>query len=110
MATAYCDKGVTKSGALARPGTIATDPRVLPIGSVIRITTQGNRYTGTYTVLDTGAAVKGRDVDIFIPSCAEAKKFGKRPVTALVLKRGPAPDVAIGTTGRGAPRAEKAPR
>lgn len=47
---------------------------------------------GTYTVTDTGAAVKGHDVDIFMTSCAAAKRFGKRLVTARVLKRGPAPD------------------
>lgn len=87
-ATAYCDHGRTKSGAYTRPGAVATDPRVLPLGSVIRIKTPD--YTGTYTALDTGAAVKGHDVDIFIPDCAEAKRFGKRRVIAEVIRQGPA--------------------
>jgi 3D (Asp-Asp-Asp) domain-containing protein len=87
-ATAYCDHGETRSGAYTRPGTVGTDPRVLPIGSVIRIRTP--QYAGTYTALDTGAAVKGHDVDIFVPNCAEARKFGKRAVVAEVLRVGPA--------------------
>lgn len=89
MATAYCDDGPTKSGVNARPGMVATDPRVLPIGSVISIKAPGSRHSGTYTVTDTGAAVKGHDVDIFMRSCAEARTFGKRPVVAKIVKRGP---------------------
>lgn len=91
-ATAYCDGGPTRSGVHARPGMVAADPRVPPLGSVIRITFPGTGRTGTYTVTDTGAAVKGHDVDIFMTSCAAAKRFGKRLVTARVLKRGPDPD------------------
>ncbi|MEO8520830.1 MAG: 3D domain-containing protein [Acidobacteriota bacterium] len=89
MASAYCDGGPTRSGVNARPGMVATDPRVLPIGSVISIKAPGSRHSGTYTVTDTGAAVKGHDVDIFMRSCAEAKAFGKRPVVAKIVKRGP---------------------
>lgn len=92
MATAYCDGGPTRSGVHARPGMVAADPRVLPLGSVIRITFPGSGRTGTYTVTDTGAAVKGHDVDIYMPSCVAAKRFGKRLVTAQVLTRGPASD------------------
>ncbi len=92
MATAYCDGGPTRSGVTARVGMVAADPRVLPIGTVIRITVPGSRQTRTYTVTDTGAAVKGNDVDIFRPSCAAAKRFGKRRVAAYVVKRGPAPE------------------
>ncbi len=92
MASAYCDGGPTRSGVNARPGMVAADPRVLPLGSVIRIKAPGSRYEGTYTVTDTGAAVKGHDVDIFMTSCVAAKRFGKRRVLAQVLKRGPVPE------------------
>lgn len=91
MATAYCDGGPTKSGVNARPGMVATDPRVLPIGSVISVKAPGSRHSGTYTVTDTGAAVKGHDVDIFMRSCAEARRFGKRAVVARIVRRGPEP-------------------
>jgi len=87
-ATAYCQRGTTESGAQTRRGTIAADPRVLPLGSVVRIESTERQYSGTYTVTDTGAKVKGRKVDIFVTSCAEARKFGKRVVLLKVLRRG----------------------
>jgi 3D (Asp-Asp-Asp) domain-containing protein len=87
-ARAYCHHGTTHSGAQTARGTIAADPRVLPPGSVVRIESMERRYSGTYTVTDTGAKVKGRRVDIFLPSCAEARKFGKRVVLGTVLRRG----------------------
>jgi 3D (Asp-Asp-Asp) domain-containing protein len=86
-ATAYCQHGTTRSGAQTRRGIIAADPRVLPVGSVVRIESPDPNYSGTYTVMDTGAKVKGRTVDIFVPSCAKARKFGKRVVLARVLRR-----------------------
>jgi 3D (Asp-Asp-Asp) domain-containing protein len=89
-ATAYCHHGTTDSGAETRRGTIAADPRVFPLGSVVRIESTERRYSGTYTVLDTGAKVKGRKIDIFVPSCASARTFGKRVVLVKVLRRGSA--------------------
>jgi 3D (Asp-Asp-Asp) domain-containing protein len=92
-ATAYCQHGKTESGAEARRGTIAADPRLLPLGSLVRIQSTERHYSGTYTVLDTGSKVKGRKIDIFVPSCATARTFGKRIVMLTVLRRGPAGDV-----------------
>src|SRR4051812_7098782 len=88
IATAYCQHGTTDSGAPTERGTIAADPRVLPMGSGVRIESPDRRYSGTYTVADTGAKIKGRKVDIFVPSCANARKFGKRPVLVRLLRRG----------------------
>ena len=39
----------------------------------------------TFTVADTGAAVKGNEIDIFIRDCARAKVFGRRQVNVRVL-------------------------
>ena len=44
--------------------------------------------TGIYTVMDTGGDIKGRRIDVYIPSCARAKKFGRRTVSMLVMRRG----------------------
>lgn len=85
-ATAYCLKGRTASGVNTRPGVIAADPRVLPLGTVVHI--QAGRYTGTYTVLDTGGLIKGRLIDIYLPDHREAKKFGRRQIKVRVLSRG----------------------
>jgi 3D (Asp-Asp-Asp) domain-containing protein len=85
-ATAYCQGGLTKSGVRARTGIVAADPRVLPVGSVLKILDGPTR--GVYTVMDTGADVKGRRIDVYIPNCARAKEFGRRPVSVLVMRRG----------------------
>jgi 3D (Asp-Asp-Asp) domain-containing protein len=91
IATAYCLDGRTASGEQTRGGRIAADRRLLPLGSVVRIHTPGLKYSGTYTVTDTGPAVKGRKVDIFIADCRRARAFGRRHVTLTVLRRGERP-------------------
>jgi 3D (Asp-Asp-Asp) domain-containing protein len=86
IATAYCDHGTTRSGVRTRTGIVAADPRLLPVGTVLRIV--DGATTGIYTVMDTGAAVKGRKIDIFVPNCGEAKAFGHRQVRLRVLRLG----------------------
>ena len=78
-ATAYCLKGRTALGHGVRRGVIAADPRVLRLGS--RINLGAGAYSGEYLVSDTGGNVKGRKIDIWMPSCAEARRFGRRTVT-----------------------------
>ena len=84
-ATAYCLKGRTANGGSVRRGIVAADPRVLPLGSHIQL--NAGAYSGTYTVTDTGGAVKGRKLDIWVPSCSEAMRFGRRSVTVSRLGR-----------------------
>ena len=84
-ATAYCLRGKTASGRYVRRGIVAADPRVLRLGTRIHMT--GGRYTGNYLVADTGGKIKGRILDIWVPSCAEARRWGRRSVTVKVLGR-----------------------
>ena len=84
-ATAYCLKGRTATGSSVRRGIVAADPRVLPLGS--RVQLDAGAYSGTYTVADTGGAVKGRKLDIWMPSCGEAVRFGRRNVKVSRLGR-----------------------
>ncbi|HXF06670.1 MAG TPA: 3D domain-containing protein [Blastocatellia bacterium] len=86
LATAYCLPGRTASGSPVGPGVIAADPEVLPLGSIVRLV--AGRYSGTYTVLDTGAKVRGHMVDIWMPSKEEARRFGVRRVKLQVLRHG----------------------
>lgn len=86
-ATAYTIEGKTASGGHTHAGIVAADPRVLPIGSRIRVSDAG-RYSGVYTVTDTGRAIRGHDIDIYIANNAEAKKFGKKTVKVEVLQDG----------------------
>jgi 3D (Asp-Asp-Asp) domain-containing protein len=85
-ATAYCQSGLTKAGTSTRTGIVAADPRVLPVGSVLQIV--DGPSSGIYTVMDTGAAVKGRKIDIFIPDCARARRFGAQTLRVHVLRHG----------------------
>lgn len=84
-ASAYTIRGKTASGGRARKGTCAADPRVLPLGSRIRIHEAG-AFSGEYVVTDTGKSVKGREIDIFVGSSAEARRFGRRKVRVEVLR------------------------
>ena len=86
-ATAYSIEGTTASGAQTRKGIVAADPKILPLGSRIRVSDAGT-YDGEYVVHDTGPAIKGREIDIYMPSDVEAKRFGRRAVKVEVLSRG----------------------
>ena len=86
-ATAYSIEGLTASGVRSRSGIVAADPRVLPLGSRIRVSEAGS-YDGEYVVKDTGPAIKGREIDIYLPNDAEAKRFGRREVKVEILSRG----------------------
>ena len=84
-ATAYCLNGTTASGEETRPGIVAADPRVLPMGTHIRINGLRQPDTVVYKVSDVGPAIKGREIDIYMPSCLEAIRFGRQHVQVRVL-------------------------
>ena len=86
--TAYCKGTTTASGVAVRTGVVAADPTLLPVGSVISIDSPVQKYSGVYTVLDTGPAVQGRHIDIYMWSCNEALAFGRRPIKVTVLRLG----------------------
>jgi 3D (Asp-Asp-Asp) domain-containing protein len=84
-ATAYCLKGRTAMGGGVRRGIIAADPNILRLGSTIFL--GAGSYTGEYTVADTGGSVRGRRIDIWVPTCAEARRFGRRTVTINAVEK-----------------------
>lgn len=83
-ATAYCLQGRTATGSMVKRGIVAADPRVLPLGT--RIHVRSGNYTGQYTVADTGGGVRGRKLDVWVPSCGEAKTFGRKTVYVSIVK------------------------
>lgn len=87
QATAYCKGTITKSGVLVRSGIAAGDPQLLPVGSVIAIGAAGP-YNGIYTILDTGPAIQGRIIDLYMWSCYEALEFGRRDIDIRILRLG----------------------
>ena len=87
-ATAYCKGATTASGVAAQMGVAAADPQLLPVGSVVQVDSQEVLHSGIYTVMDTGPSVQGRQLDIYMWSCNEALRFGRRPIHLLVLRLG----------------------
>ena len=83
-ATAYCLSGKTAMGHGVRRGIIAADPRVLKLGS--RVYVNAGAWSGTYLVSDTGGAIKGKKIDIWVPGCSEARKFGRRSVQVFTAQ------------------------
>jgi 3D (Asp-Asp-Asp) domain-containing protein len=86
VATAYSLRGRTASGKPVAKGLIAADPRVLPLGSRVRL--EAGSYSGEYLVADTGTLVRGRRIDIWTPTSREAMRFGKRTIKLTVLSYG----------------------
>ena len=87
-ATAYCKGQTTASGVNVRTGIAAADAGLLPVGSVLNVATGDSRYNGVYTVMDTGPKVQGRLLDLYMWSCHEALRFGRRQVQVTVLRLG----------------------
>jgi 3D (Asp-Asp-Asp) domain-containing protein len=87
-ATAYCKGETTASGVIVRTGIAAADPMLLPVGTVVRLDTHDARYDGIWTIMDTGPAIQGRVIDLYLWSCHEALRFGRRPIQLNVLRLG----------------------
>jgi 3D (Asp-Asp-Asp) domain-containing protein len=83
-ATAYALRGRTASGHFVSRGTVAADLRILSLGTKIKL--DAGAYSGVYVVRDTGAKIRGKRIDIWMPSTSEARKFGRRKVHVTILK------------------------
>lgn len=70
----------TRMGTPARVGVVAVDPSVIPLGSIVEI-----EGYGTYSAEDTGGAINGNRIDIFLSSHSEAINFGVRSVRVRIL-------------------------
>ncbi|WP_416731900.1 3D domain-containing protein [Fictibacillus sp. JL2B1089] len=79
--------GITKSGLKVRRdlySTIAADPAVFPIGTVLWIPGYGYGV-----VADTGSAIKGNRLDLFYNTVDEVyKKWGKKNIDVYIVERG----------------------
>ena len=85
-----CQSGRTASGAGVREGIVAADPSQAPIGTVIRVSGLSSRYNREYRVMDTGRAVRGHHIDVYMQDCREAMRFGRRDAIVTVLRPPPA--------------------
>lgn len=81
--TAYCDCGCTKGATCTKSGTLAVDTSVIALGRVVLMPDLG--LSGRAE--DTGGAVDGNVIDIWMSSCSAATQFGKK--TNVVVCVGP---------------------
>jgi 3D (Asp-Asp-Asp) domain-containing protein len=97
--TAYCLRGLTRRDHYVREGIVASDPKHFPLGRYLEIYV-GKQYYGRFLIDDTGGVIKGNKLDIWAPSCREARLFGRVKGTAVLVPkpRGSARDTL--TTGR----------
>jgi 3D (Asp-Asp-Asp) domain-containing protein len=88
--TAYClTKTQTRRGRYVRAGIVATDPKLFPLSRYLELYL-GRRYLGRFLIDDTGRLIKGNKIDIWMPTCREARIFGRRQGTAVLVPREPA--------------------
>jgi len=81
-ATAYSYTGFrTFTGTWPKRGTIAVDPKVIPLGS--RLWVEGY---GFGEAEDTGGAIKGHIVDVFLENEEACREWGRRKVKVRVYK------------------------
>jgi len=93
--------GITYSGTQARPGVVAVDPRVVKLGSKLYIESMDRTADyGFAKAEDTGSAIKGNRVDLFIENRAQALRYGVRTVKVYVLEEPITEDMMVGYSGR----------
>lgn len=79
-ATAYSEPGgTTATGEPVQWGIVAVDPRVIPLGSKVYV----DNY-GPATALDTGGAIRGNRVDLYMDSPDAASAWGVRSVVVYL--------------------------
>lgn len=91
---AMCDtgcSGITATGLDVRSTihhkgyrVVATDPEVIPMGTVVRITLS-NGHTFEAIAADTGGAINGRDIDLLVTTVSEAMEFGRQRVEVEIV-------------------------
>ena len=88
-ATAYTDDvesqgkwvGQTASGMKPQVGVVAVDPKVIPLGTKLYVEGYGEAIAG-----DTGGAIKGNRIDLFMPTRSEASRFGRQVVQVRIVE------------------------
>ena len=80
-AVAYHLPGNTALGVPVRTGVVAVDPRLIPLGTRLHVPGYGPGLAA-----DVGFAIKGRIIDLWFPTTAAARNWGRRTVTITVYR------------------------
>ena len=90
-ATAYTmyDDGCNNTTATMTPvkwGVVAVDPRVIPYGTRMFIVNENGSFVyGLATAEDCGGGIKGKRLDLYMPTLSQAFKYGRKDVTVYFL-------------------------
>ena len=90
-ATAYTmyDEGCNNTTATMTPvkwGVVAVDPRVIPYGTRMFIVNKNGDFVyGIGTAEDCGGAIKGKRLDLYMPTLTQAYNYGRKDVTVYFL-------------------------
>lgn len=60
---------------------ISVDPNVIPLGTKVYVEGYGHAIAG-----DTGSAIKGNKIDVYLPTEEEALNWGRRTVNVTILE------------------------
>jgi 3D (Asp-Asp-Asp) domain-containing protein len=80
-AVAYHLPGKTALGIPVRKGVVAVDPKLIPLGTRMHVPGYGHSIAA-----DVGTAIKGRIIDLWMPSTKAARAWGRRTVTITVYR------------------------
>ncbi|MFF2793795.1 LysM peptidoglycan-binding and 3D domain-containing protein [Lysinibacillus xylanilyticus] len=84
--TASCEgcSGITATGINLKTNpnakVISVDPAIIPLGSKVYVEGYGEAIAG-----DTGGAIKGNRIDVFVPSQQDAINFGVKQLKVTIL-------------------------
>jgi 3D (Asp-Asp-Asp) domain-containing protein len=84
--TQYCLSGTTRRDHEVHEGIVAADPRLFKLGHYVEVYLAGKRL-GRFLVDDTGGNVKGATLDIWTPSCSDARRFGRQRGAAILVAK-----------------------
>lgn len=77
----------TAYGIRAQAGVIAVDPKVIPLGTKVYVEgVGGNPDYGYAIAADTGSAIKGNIIDVYIENLQQCSNWGRKKVNIYILE------------------------
>jgi 3D (Asp-Asp-Asp) domain-containing protein len=80
-AVAYHLPGKTASGLPVGKGVVAVDPKLIPLGTRLFVPGYGRAVAA-----DVGTAIKGRIIDLWMPTTAAARSWGRKTVVITIYR------------------------
>jgi 3D (Asp-Asp-Asp) domain-containing protein len=79
---------ITSTGKALVPNRyyLAVDPKVIPMGSKLRVWPNPLKYKGLFTAADVGGSIKGKHIDVFVWQGASVRDVWKKNVQVCLVK------------------------